>query len=117
MHTVWLKAVGGKLETRLRYSKEVVYNNFPFPDITAQQKDQINIYVFEIIDEREKYPEKTLAEMYDPEKMPLGLKKAHEFLDEVIERIYQKKPFESDEERLTCLFEHYERMIKAEKQK
>ena len=117
IHMVWLRAVGGKIKTDFRYSKEVVYNNFPFPKISEELKKQIDEHSYNIIDEREKHPEKTLAELYDPEKMPLGLKRAHEFLDEVIDRIYQKKPFDSDEDRLACLFKQYERMLEKETKK
>jgi hypothetical protein len=113
---VWVRAVGGKLEDRLRYSKNVIYNTFPFPKITEQQKEVITKQVYNILDEREKYPGKTLAELYDTKKMPYNLKQAHEFLDEVIDRIYRVKPFENDEERLAHLFKLYEEMVEKEKQ-
>ena len=71
----------------------------------------------EVLDEREKHSEKTLAEMYDPDKMPEGLKKAHHELDMAIERCYRPKPFKSDEERLEYLFKMYEKMIAKEKEK
>jgi hypothetical protein len=116
MHMVWVRAVGGKLEDRLRYSKNVIYNTFPFPKITEQQKEVITKQVYNILDEREKYPGKTLAELYDTKKMPYNLKQAHEFLDEVIDRIYRVKPFENDEERLAHLFKLYEEMVEKEKQ-
>lgn len=117
MHMIWVRYIGGKLETRLSYSKDIVYNNFPFPKITQKQKEIIINQVYNILDEREKYPGKTLAELYDPEKMPHTLKQAHEFLDEVIDRIYRVKPFENDEERLAHLFKLYEEMVEEEKQK
>jgi hypothetical protein len=116
MHMVWVRAVGGKLKTDIRYSSTICYNTFPFPAITDAQKLQIEEHVGNILDEREKYPEKTLANLYDPELMPLGLRQAHGFLDEVIDQVYQKKPFRSDEERLACLFKLYEGMLtKAKK--
>ena len=58
MHMVWMKSVGGRLETRIQYSKNIVYNTFPFPLINDKQKEQLNLHVFEVIDERAKYPEK-----------------------------------------------------------
>ena len=61
MHMVWVDAVGGKLETRYRYSAKLCYNTFPFPEISEKQKLTINEYVFAILDERAKYPEKTMA--------------------------------------------------------
>jgi type II restriction/modification system DNA methylase subunit YeeA len=114
MHMVWVRAVGGKLKTDYRYSKNVVYNTFPFPAITEEQKKIITHQVHNILDEREKHSEKTMAELYDPEKMPDGLRDAHYLLDEVIDKIYRQKPFENDEERLAHLFTLYESMIRKE---
>jgi hypothetical protein len=111
---VWVRAVGGKLKTDYRYSKNVVYNTFPFPAITEEQKKIITHQVHNILDEREKHSEKTMAELYDPEKMPDGLRDAHYLLDEVIDKIYRQKPFENDEERLAHLFTLYESMIRKE---
>lgn len=110
MHMTWVRTVAGRLESRLRYSSQLCYNTFPFPNITDKQKEQINLHVFEVLDERAKYPEKTLAQLYDPDKMPKGLKDAHHQLDLAIERCYRLKPFESDTERLEYLFKMYEEM-------
>lgn len=110
MHMTWVRTVAGRLESRLRYSSQLCYNTFPFPNITDKQKEQINLHVFEVLDERAKYPEKTLAQLYDPDKMPKGLKDAHHQLDLAIERCYRLKPFESDTERLEYLFKVYEEM-------
>ena len=107
----WVRAVGGKLEERLRYSGGLCYNTFPFPEISEKQKEIINLHVFAILEEREKYPEKTLAQLYDPDKMPKGLKEEHHELDMAIERCYRPhKPFENDVERLEYLFKFYEEM-------
>lgn len=111
IHMAWIKAVGGQLETRIRYSGSICYNTFPFPEITSKQKEQINLHVFEVLEEREKHSGKTLAQLYDPEKMPKGLKEAHHQLDLAIERCYRLKPFTSDTERLEYLFKEYEKMI------
>ncbi|MEY8767339.1 DNA methyltransferase [Francisella philomiragia] len=111
MHNLWVKTVGGSLETRIRYSSVLCYNTFPFPDISQKQKDTITELVFNILDEREKHSEKTLAQLYDPDKMPAGLREAHHRLDLAIEQCYRKKPFESDEERLEYLFKMYEKMV------
>jgi hypothetical protein len=117
MHMVWVKAVGGRLKTDFRYAKDLIYNTFPFPEISDNRKNEITQCVFRILEEREKYPEKTLAELYDPDKMPAGLRAAHHANDEVIERCYRSKPFESDEERLEYLFKLYEKMVEEEKTK
>ncbi len=111
MHMVWIDAVGGKLETRYSYSVGICYNTFPFPEINQKQKEQINLHVFEVLEEREKHSGKTLAQLYDPDKMPKGLKEAHHQLDLAVERCYRLKPFESDSERLEYLFKEYEKMI------
>jgi hypothetical protein len=117
LHMVWLRTVGGKLEERIRYSKDIVYNNFPFPPISKQRKEEIAQCVFRILEEREKHSEKTLAQLYDPDKMPEGLREAHHQNDLAIERCYRSKPFTSDEERLEYLFKLYEKMIAEEKTK
>jgi hypothetical protein len=115
IHMIWVKAVGGRLRTDVRYSAGVCYNSFPFPKITQTQKDEIEELVNIILDERAANYLKTMAELYDPEKMPEGLKTAHHNLDMYIEKCYRDKPFESDEERLEHLFKLYEKMIKEEK--
>lgn len=117
MHMVWFRAVGGKLETRLSYSKDIVYNNFPFPDLTPKQKESLTSHVYNILEEREKYPAKTMANLYDPDKMPDGLRQAHKYLDLAIDQIYRSKPFESDEDRLAHLFKLYEEMITRDNNK
>ena len=117
MHMVWLQAVGGKLKTDYRYSKDVVYNTFPFPNISNQRKEELTQSTLKIIDERLKHSEKTLAQLYDPDKMPEGLKEAHHQNDLAVERCYRSTPFSSDEERLEYLFKLYEKMIQEEKDK
>lgn len=111
IHMVWMRTVAGRLKTDYRYSSALVYNTFPFPNISEQQKETISEHVFNILHEREQHPEKTLAQLYDPDKMPSGLREAHHQLDLAIERCYRAKPFESDEERLEYLFKLYEEMV------
>ena len=117
IHMAWVRAVGGSLETRIRYSSVLCYNTFPFPNISQKQKEEITELVFGILDEREKHSQKTLAQLYDPDKMPEGLRKAHYALDTAIEQCYRSKPFENDEERLEYLFKLYEEMTKKENKK
>ena len=115
MHMVWVDAVGGKLETRYRYSAKLCYNTFPFPEISEKQKLTINEYVFAILDERAKFTEKTMAWLYNPETMPKELKQAHQNLDRAIEEIYRMgNPFTSDAERLEHLFKRYDEMTKKD---
>ena len=117
IHMIWVRTVSGRLKTDMQYSNTLSYNTFPFPKISQTQKEKIEELVNIILDERDKEYLKTLAELYDPDKMPDGLKKAHEKLDLYIETIYRDKPFSSDEERLEHLFKLYEKMIKEENQK
>lgn len=114
MHILWVKAVAGRLKMDMQYSNTLCYNTFPFPNITDKQKDALTTHVYNILEEREKYPEKTLSELYDPDKMPVGLREAHRYLDQAIDQIYRSKPFESDKERLAYLFKLYEDMITSE---
>lgn len=117
LHNIWSKRVGGYLGTTIRYSSSLCYNTFPFPPISNQRKEELTQCTFRILEEREKHPEKTLAELYDPDKMPEGLKEAHRLNDEAVERCYRSTPFNSDEERLEYLFKLYEKMIQEEKEK
>lgn len=115
MHLTWVAAIGGRLGNGYRYSAEICYNTFPFPEISEKQKQIITSHVYNILEEREKHPEKTMAELYDPNKMPAGLKKAHQDLDVAIELCYRSKPFSPDEERLEHLFKLYEEMVNNKK--
>lgn len=114
MHMVWVRNVGGKLKTDYRYSKDICYNTFPFPDITTKQKENLNLYVFAILDERAKHPSKTMAQLYNPTTMPKGLLQAHQELDTAIEQCYRLQPFKNDTERLEYLFKLYEEMLQSD---
>lgn len=108
MHMVWVRAVAGRLKSDFRYSAVLVYNTFPVPELTDQLKAALTGHVFEVLDAREQFAGKTLAELYDPEKMPDVLRRAHRRLDETVDRLYRKREFATDEERLELLFEMYE---------
>lgn len=110
IHMVWVKTVGGRLKTDYRYSAQLCYNTFPFPKISTEKKQEIEAAAEEVLITREYYPEKTLAELYDPDKMPDDLRKAHAKLDDIVESCYPGYPFASDEARLECLFKLYEKM-------
>jgi hypothetical protein len=112
MHNLWTKTVGGKMKIDISYSKDLCYNTFPFPEITEKQKQQIEGAAYDILDIRETYPEKTLADLYDPDKMPDDLREAHHKLDLIVEKCYQNKPFKDDNERLQVLFQLYKEMTR-----
>ena len=110
MHMVWVKTVGGRLETRYRYSAQLCYNTFPFPKISDSKKQEIADAAEEVLVTREYHLGKTLAELYDPDRMPQDLREAHERLDQLVESCYPGYPFANDEARLECLFTMYEQM-------
>lgn len=115
IHMVWVATVGGKLETRLRYTNTLVYNNFPVPPLSDRIKEKLTQAALRVLDVREYHCEKTLAELYDPDKMPEDLRQAHREVDILVDSLYSKKPFETDEERLAALFDLYEKMVEEEK--
>ena len=115
MHMIWVRTVGGRLETRYRYSAGLCYNTFPFPSISDSKKSEIEDAATEVLLARENYPEKTLADLYDPDKMPADLREAHENLDRIVESCYPGAPFANDEARLECLFKLYEKMTAGKK--
>ncbi len=115
IHILWAKATSGKLESRIRYSAQLCYNTFPFPKISPDRKKEIEEAAENVLITREYYPEKTLAELYDPDKMPKDLLDAHKTLDDIVESCYPGYPFASDEARLECLFKLYEKMTSKKK--
>ena len=115
MHMVWVRTVGGRLKTDYRYSAGLCYNTFPFPSISDTKKSEIEEAATNVLLARENYPEKTLADLYDPEKMPEDLREAHEELDAIVESCYPGAPFPNDEARLECLFKLYEKMTANKK--
>ena len=112
---LWTKATSGRLESRIRYSAQLCYNTFPFPKISPEKKASIEAAAEEVLVTREFYPERTLAELYDPDKMPQDLREAHAKLDDIVESCYPGYPFASDEARLECLFRLYEKMTAKSK--
>ena len=115
MHMVWVDAVGGKLETRYRYSAKLCYNTFPLPALSKQRQLLIKFAVREVLSKRGTYEAegKSIAWMYDPETMPDDLREAHHKLDLAVDRCFSPTLFESDSERLEALFERYEEMINS----
>ena len=73
-------------------------------------KDDLNIKALKLLDEREKYSEKTISELYDPLKMPNNLLNIHIEIDQIIEKCYKNTPFKDDNERIEFLFKNYEKM-------
>lgn len=112
MHMDWLRLVGGRLKSDYRYSGTMVYNTFPWPDVSSEQRNHVESLGEEVLLAREDTPEWTMAEMYDPDKMPDALRKAHRDLDEAVERLYRKKPFITQAERQEYLLARYAELVK-----
>jgi hypothetical protein len=110
LHLVWIATVCGKLETRYRYSSTLGWNTFPVPTLTEKNKADLTRCAEDILLAREAHFPATIAELYEPEKMPADLREAHERNDEVLERIYIGRRFRNDTERLEKLFELYIKM-------
>jgi hypothetical protein len=112
LHLVWIAAVCGKLETRYRYSNTLGWNTFPLPitGLTEKNKTDLTRCAEDILLAREAHFPATIADLYDPDKMPADLRQVHERNDEVLERIYIGRRFRNDTERLEKLFELYSKM-------
>ncbi len=113
-HMAWLRTVGGRLKSDYRYSGSMVYNTFPWPNPTEKQRKSVKEKAQAVIDARAKYlpphGTSTLADLYDPNTMPVALYRAHAELDRAVEKCYRPEPFNSDRERVEYLFRLYEKL-------
>jgi len=108
MHMTWVRAVAGRLKSDYRYSKDIVYNNFPWPENpTKEQKEKVEQAAQSVLDARKQFPNATLADLYNPETMPLKLLEAHRALDRAVDACYGKRSFKTEAERLEFLFGLY----------
>jgi len=114
IHNDWMRTVAGRLESRYRYSATLVYNTFPWPDASEAKRKHIESLAEEVLLIREDYPDKSLADLYDPDKMPAPLLAAHKALDRAVEALYRDRPFRDASERLEHLFNRYEKLIAEE---
>ncbi|NCS41162.1 MAG: class I SAM-dependent DNA methyltransferase, partial [Microcystis aeruginosa BS13-10] len=111
MHMAWVKYVCGRLKSDYRYSKDIVYNNYPFPETaTEKQKQTVETCAQAVLDTRGKYPDSSLADLYDPLTMPPDLIKAHQKLDKAVDLCYRPQRFTSELNRIEYLFELYEKL-------
>ena len=108
MHMAWMRAVCGRLKSDYRYSNNLVYNNYPFPEaVSEKQQAKVEEKAQAVLSARELFPGSTLADIYDPLSMPKELLKAHRELDEAVDACYRRSPFKTELERLEYLFELY----------
>jgi hypothetical protein len=116
VHMAWMRAVCGRLKSDYRYSKDVVYNNFPWPTPTEKQKEKIEQTAQAILDARAKYPDSSLADLYDELTMPAELRKAHQQNDKAVLQAYgfDVKLLDEGNEPLIVaeLFKLYQEMTK-----
>jgi hypothetical protein len=122
MHMTWVRYVCGRLKSDYRYSKDIVYNNYPFPEnANDKQKQKVEIAAQAVLDTRAKYPDSSLADLYDPLTMPPDLVKAHQALDKAVDLCYRPQPFVSELNRIEYLFSLYESLsvplLKVEQKK
>jgi len=113
MHNSWMRYTCGRMKSDYQYSNSIVYNNYPWPESpTPAQKLSVEKAAHAVLDAREKFPDSSLADLYDPNTMPKVLTDAHRHLDSVVDKCYRAKPFESELERIEFLFAMYEKYTK-----
>lgn len=117
VHMAWMRAVAGRLEMRYRYSKEIVYNTFPWPDLcdSASQREKVEMTAQAILDVRAKFPNESFANLYDETLMPVELRKAHTANDRAVLAAYGLAPDTPEPEIVAHLFGLYAKMTKATK--
>ena len=108
MHMAWLRYIGGRLESRYRYSIGLVYNTFPPPPKNSD-RSKLEPFAQAVLDARAAHPDATLADLYDPHLMPPNLRRAHQRLDRAVDRLYRAKAFSTERERIEHLFMLYEK--------
>lgn len=108
MHHAWVVAIAGRIRSDIRYSGKLCYNTFPVPPLTVTARKRLDECALGVLEAREQFSHQTLVELYDPSKMPPYLRRAHSQLDDHVDRLYRKSPFDSDDDRLELLFEMYE---------
>ncbi|MCL2872883.1 MAG: class I SAM-dependent DNA methyltransferase [Betaproteobacteria bacterium] len=111
VHNTWTRAVCGRLKSDYRYSKDVVYNNFPWPDATDEQKTAIEKLAQAILDARALFPDSSLADLYDPLTMPPELLKAHHNLDRAVMKLYGFSKDITEAQCVAALMEKYQKMV------
>ena len=113
MHNAWMRAVAGRLKSDYRYSKDIVYNNFIWPNVDTPLSEKITEAAQAVLDARAAHPGATLADLYDPLTMPPDLVKAHAHLDALVDKAYGLKPTATDSDRVALLFKLYAEKTKG----
>lgn len=111
MHIAWISGIGGKMKSDYQYSITLVYNTFPWPDLTEIQRKEIESLAEEVLLTREEFTGLTLAKLYDPDLMPDKLLAAHQALDRAVDRLYRERSFKDAADRLSCLLARYQQLV------
>ena len=114
VHMAWMRVVCGRLKSDYRYSKDVVYNNFPWPEVTDEQRERIAQTAQAILDARALYPDSSLADLYDPVTMPPELLKAHRDNDRAVMAAYNFPTTMQENEIVARLFTLYSDLIQQQ---
>ena len=119
VHMAWMRTVCGRLKSDYRYAKDIVYNNFPWPKPTDEQKEKIMATAQSILDARALYPDSSLADLYDPLTMPSELRKAHQENDKAVMAAYGIKKgdleYSSESACVAMLMKMYKNLVEGEK--
>jgi DNA-binding NarL/FixJ family response regulator len=111
MHVAWMHQDCGRLKSEYRYSNQLVYNNYPWPEApSAKQRAAVETAAQGVFDARKEFPDATLADLYNPLTMPSGLVKAHAELDHAVDLCYRSMSFQNDRQRVEHLFVLYEKL-------
>ena len=114
VHMAWTRAVCGRLKGDYRYSSDIVYNNFPWPNSTEQQKEKIAQTANLILEARDKYPDSSFDELYDPDLMPYDLLKAHQANDRAVMQAYGFSLKMTEQECVAELMKMYQKLTEEQ---
>ena len=119
VHMAWMRVVCGRLKSDYRYSKDIVYNNFPWPEPSTQQRQKIEQTAQAILDARALYPDSSLADLYDELTMPLELRKAHHQNDMAVMQAYGftkgSEAYKSEAACVAELMQRYQKLCEEQK--
>ena len=119
VHMAWMRVVCGRLKSDYRYSKDIVYNNFPWPEPSTQQRQKIEQTAQAILDARALYPDSSLADLYDELTMPPELRKAHHQNDMAVMQAYGftkgSEAYKSEAACVAELMKRYQKLCEEQK--
>jgi len=111
IHIAWARYIGGRLKSDFQYGIGVVYNTFPMPPVSGDALEKLEPLTQAVLDARAVHTDSSLADLYDPDLMPPNFRKAHQALDQAVDRLYRRSGFDSDRERVEHLLALYEKSV------